>query len=99
MEQRIGLEICLTSNVQIDAVHGYPAHPMKSLMEAGVVVCLNTDNLAISGIDLRHEYDVAAPAAGLDEEQIHQVQENALEMAFLSEQQKKELRSSAAGRY
>lgn len=97
-EQRIGLEICLTSNVQIDAVHGYHAHPMKSLMEAGVVACLNTDNLAISGIDLRNEYDVAAPAAGLDEKQIHQAQENALEMAFLNEDQKKELRSTAANR-
>ena len=98
-QKRIGLEICLTSNVQIDAVHGYHAHPVKSLMDAGVVICLNTDNLAISGIDLRYEYEVAAPAAGLDENQIRQAQENALEMAFLSDSQKQALKNAAAKSY
>jgi len=94
-EERIGLEICLTSNVQIDAVHGYHAHPMRPLMEAGVLTSLNTDNLAISGIDLKHEYEVAAPAAGLDAGQIRQAQENALEMAFLSDEKKQALKDMA----
>ncbi len=98
-EHRIGLEICLTSNVQIDAVHGYAAHPLKSLLDAGVLANLNTDNLAISGIDLRYEYEVAAPAAGLDKQQIRETQKDALDMAFLSEEQKAALRAAAAGDY
>jgi adenosine deaminase len=38
----------------------------------------------ISAIDLRHEYQVAAPAAGLGAEEIRRAQRNALEIAFLS---------------
>jgi adenosine deaminase len=69
---------------------------MKALHEAGVLTCLNTDNLAISGIDLRNEYEQAAPAAGLDENQIRQTQANGLEMAFLSDAKKDEMREAAA---
>ena len=96
-EQRIGLEVCLTSNVQIDAVHGYAAHPLKRLLDAGVLANLNTDNLAISGIDLRYEYEVAAPAAGLSTAQIRETQKDGLDMAFLSDEKKAELRAAAAG--
>ena len=98
-EKRIGLEICLTSNIQIDAVHGYEAHPMKALLDAGVLASLNTDNLAISGIDLRHEYEVAAPAAGLDEARIRKAQENALEMSFIDDEKKYALKTAAANAY
>jgi len=37
------------------------------------------------------EYNVAAPKAGLGEEQIRQAQKNALEISFLSEEEKKEV--------
>ena len=36
------------------------------------------------GFDLRHEYEVAAPAAGLTSAQTRQAQRNALAIAFLS---------------
>ena len=52
----------------------------------------NTDDPGVSGIDLRHEFEVAAPAAGLTREQIRQAQINALETAFLSADEKFALR-------
>jgi adenosine deaminase len=60
---------------------------------------LNTDDPAISGIDLRHEFDVAAPRAGLTPAHIRQAQLNALEMAFLPADEKRALqaRKRAAG--
>ncbi len=48
----------------------------------------------ISAIDLRHEYDVAAPAAGLSAGLIRQAQRNALEAAFLSPAEKDALRAA-----
>ena len=45
----------------------------------------------ISGIDLPHEYSVAAPRAGLTPAMTAQAQKNALDMAFLSRQEKLEL--------
>jgi adenosine deaminase len=98
-EQRIGLEIAITSNIQVGIVDDYPDHPVKRILEAGIVANLNTDDPAISGIDLAHELEVAAPRAGLSPEQIRQAQSNALEMAFLPEDEKRalHLRSSKQG--
>ena len=93
-EKRIGLEVSLTSNVHISAVSDYAAHPLKDFLEHGIVANLNTDDPAISGIDLRHEYEVAAPRAGLGPGQIRKSQENALEMAFLSENERSLLKSA-----
>ena len=88
---RIGLEIAITSNVHVGVVEAYAAHPMKRILEAGILANLNTDDPAISGIDLRHEYEVAAPRAGLTPAQARQAQANALEMAFLSDEEKQAL--------
>ena len=81
---RIGLEINLTSNVQTNTVPSYRAHPMKRFLAHGLLATINTDDPVISGINLQHEYTVAAPAAGLTPEEIHRAQRNALEIAFLS---------------
>lgn len=86
--QGVGLEICLTSNVQTSTVKDLPSHPARALLEHGVKMNLNTDDPAISGIDLLHEYEVAAPLAGLDRAMIRQLQANALDMAFVSAAEK-----------
>jgi adenosine deaminase len=90
-EHRIGLEISMTSNVHIGAVDHYPGHPAKRILELGLLANLNTDDPAISGIDLRHEYEIAAPKAGLSPPMTRQAQANALEMAFLSNEEKRAL--------
>jgi adenosine deaminase len=98
-ERRIGLEIAITSNIQVGIVEDYADHPVKNILEAGIVANLNTDDPAISGIDLRHEFEVAAPRAGLSPAQTRQAQANALEMAFLPEPEKHALlRKKAADR-
>lgn len=91
VERRIGVEANLTSNVQTSTVPSYAAHPLKAMLEAGVLATINSDDPGISNITLPHEYEVAAPKAGLTEEQIHRAQVNALELAFLSEGEKQAL--------
>jgi len=87
----IGVEANLTSNVQTSTVPSYAAHPLKALLEAGVLATINSDDPGISNITLAHEYEVAAPQAGLNPEQIRQAQRNALEIAFLSAAEKQAL--------
>jgi adenosine deaminase len=89
----IGVESCLTSNVQTSCVPDYPSHPLKTFLEHGMRATINTDDPGISGIDLPYEYNVAAPKAGLTGMQIRQAQVNALEAAFLTEQEKHALRA------
>jgi adenosine deaminase len=95
-ERRIGIESSLTSNVQTSTVPDYASHPIGHFVERGLLVTLNTDDPGISGIDLRHEYEVAAPAAGLTVEQIHQIQRNALSVAFLSTEEREALLAAKA---
>lgn len=97
-EKKIGVESSLTSNVQTSTVADYPSHPLRLFLEHGILATINTDDPGISAIDLRYEYEVAAPAAGLSREQILQAQRNALEIAFLSPDEKKALVNACASR-
>jgi adenosine deaminase len=79
--------------VQTSCVPDYASHPLKTFLEHGMRATINTDDPGISGIDLPYEYNVAAPKAGLTGMQIRQAQANALEAAFLTEQEKHALRA------
>jgi adenosine deaminase len=87
-DRRIGLEVNLTSNVQTNTVPSLAEHPMKRFLAHGLLATLNTDDPVISGIDLRHEYTVAAPAAGLSPADIALARQHALEIAFLDAAEK-----------
>ncbi|MFC2026136.1 adenosine deaminase [Chloroflexota bacterium] len=93
-ENVIGIETNLTSNVQTLTVPDYASHPLRYFLESGLLATINTDDPMVSGIDLNYEFNYAAPAAGLSREQIHQVQRNALDSAFLSQGEKNSLLES-----
>jgi adenosine deaminase len=90
-EHKIGVESCLTSNVQTSCVPDYYSHPLRQFLEAGIPATISTDDPGISAIDLPNEYNVAAPKAGLTDAQIRQAQLNALEVAFLTPEEKQAL--------
>lgn len=97
-EHKIGIESCLTSNFQTSTIDSIANHPVKQFLEHGILATLNTDDPAVEGIELPHEYQVAAPQAGLSQEQIRQAQINGLDVAFLSEQEKQQLKEKASKR-
>lgn len=94
-EHGIGIESCLTSNFQTSTVDSLANHPLKTFLEHGVKACINTDDPAVEGIEQPYEFEVAAPAAGLSQEQIRQAQINGLDIAFLSDAEKEALREMA----
>jgi len=94
-QNKIGIEANLSSNVQTSTVSAYAAHPAKQMLEEGLLVTINTDDPGISNIDLPNEFNVAAPKAGFSQAQASQLQENALNLAFISETEKSNLRKKA----
>jgi len=96
LEEGIGVEANLTSNIQTSTVDTYDAHPLRDLLEAGVLATINTDDPGISDIDLIYEYEIAAPAAGITPELAHQAQDNAVRVSFLSDEEKAALRRRKA---
>jgi adenosine deaminase len=97
-ERGVGLEVNLTSNVQTNSVPALANHPLGYFLERGLLATINTDDPVISGIDLRHEFTVAAPAAGITVEQARRAQENALTTAFLSPGERAEVLRRVAAR-
>lgn len=91
-EHRIGIESCLTSNIQTSTFPNIESHPLKQFLDHGVLATINTDDPAVEGIELPYEYNVAAPAAGLSQDDIRKAQENGLTISFLSKDEKAELK-------
>ena len=94
LENRIAIEANLTSNVHTSTVPDLASHPLRQMLAHGLLASINTDDPGVSAIDLAHEFEIAAPAAGLSREQIRQAQINALETAFLSSEEKAALRGN-----
>lgn len=92
-KHQIGIESCLTSNIQTSTVAALDSHPLATFLRHGVLASINTDDPAVQGIEIEHEYRVAAPAAGLTSDEIRQAQENGLTMAFLSDAEKEAIRA------
>ena len=84
----VTLEICPTSNWLTNAVESPAAHPLKSLDRKGVPVTINSDDPALFGIDLNHEYRIMADAHGLDEADFHRLNERALKASFIPDAEK-----------
>ncbi|MFT6924973.1 MAG: adenosine deaminase [Psychromonas sp.] len=98
VKHKIGIESCLTSNIQTSTVDSLAKHPIKTFLESGVLACLNSDDPAVEGIELPHEYQIAATKVGLNQDQIRQAQINGMEVAFLSDAEKSALRKIALNR-
>lgn len=79
-EHQIPLEVCPTSNFQTRAVKG--EYPLKKMLEAGLVVTLNTDNTTVSDTTLEREFLIAREELGLTEEQLEKLKENARKAKF-----------------
>jgi adenosine deaminase len=58
------------------------------------LIGLNTDDPGVSNIDINHEYRIAKSELGLTEQQLVQVQRNGVDMAFLSDSERKALYAS-----
>jgi adenosine deaminase len=84
----IAIESCLTSNYQTGTIKDLSQHPIKDFLARGLLVCLNTDDPAVQGIELKNEYIIARDILGFDDNDIKQLQENSLKASFLSASEK-----------
>jgi adenosine deaminase len=90
-DRRIGLEICLTSNVQTHAAKSYETHPLRYYFDHGMNLTLNTDNRLMSGTTLTDEYAFAAKHLGFSLDELCTLALNGFEAAFLPWEQRVKL--------
>lgn len=87
----IPLEVCPTSNVRTRQVASIDAHPVRRMLDAGVVVTLNTDDPPFFGATLEGEYLAVATALGLGPTEVARLAENAVLASFLPNPRKTSL--------
>ncbi|MEP4888735.1 MAG: adenosine deaminase [Aliiglaciecola sp.] len=96
VDNKIAIESCPTSNYQTATVKNLKKHPLATFLQHQVLVTLNTDDPAVSNIDIAHEYKVANEVLGISEQQLKTIQLNGVKAAFLSADDKKALIDSKA---
>ena len=81
----IVLEVCPTSNIATRAVDRIEDHPLRTFVEAGVTVTINSDDPPMFATTLNHDYEVAARLLELDERGVADLARVAVDASFAPE--------------
>ena len=90
---RVPLTVCPNSNVVI--ANRYPSlreHPFGAMRQAGLLATLNTDDPAMTDLDLGKEYRTVAEAQGLDFDDLAAVALDGIEASWLDDVDRRILR-------
>lgn len=90
---RIGVEACLTSNVQTKTVGMYSTHPAWTYLQEGISVGLNTDNRLLAGTTMTREFQLARTHWNLDDADVRKLMLNSVDMSFATDEMKRLLRA------
>ncbi len=90
VERRIGLTLCPLSNLKLCNVKGNDLrnHPLKAMLDLGLKATVNSDDPAYFGGYMNENYTAVAEALELTKDDIITLARNAIEISFLSAEQK-----------
>lgn len=91
IDKNILLEICPTSNIQTRVVDSYKNHPIRKLYDMNVPISISTDNRTVSNTTLKKEYQHLENSLGFTMNDFIKINKMAIEHAFISEIEKKDL--------
>lgn len=72
-ERDIVFNVCPTSNVMLGYAKSIKEHPIKQMVEFGLKVTINTDDLLFFNSDINHEYNTLYQNGVLSFEQLEQI--------------------------
>jgi adenosine deaminase len=90
-DNRITMEICLTSNWHTYSIRSLKQHPIRFYYDQGIRVTLNTDNRLMSNTTLTKEFGVARDLFDFTLHDFREVTIIAMKAAFLPHQERKEM--------
>ena len=91
-DRAVAVEVCLSSNLHTGTVGSLRAHPLHTLVEAGVPVTLATDNRFFSGTSLSQEYELALTETDAGLEFVTRSVLTSADAAFLPDDERAALR-------
>ncbi|MDQ2934158.1 MAG: adenosine deaminase [Chloroflexota bacterium] len=94
-EARIPLTVCPNSNIVIANRYAHLSeHPFRRMREAGLLATLNTDDPAMTDLDLGKEYRTVAAALEMSFDDMAAVALDGVEASWLPEGEKRNIRAS-----
>ncbi|HYZ14834.1 MAG TPA: adenosine deaminase [Candidatus Acidoferrum sp.] len=87
-EQRIPLTVCPLSNLRLRVVDTLRDHPLRRLLDAGLVATVNSDDPAYFGGYAGDNYAAVADALALSGETLVTLARNSFEAAFITAEQR-----------
>ncbi|WEG73446.1 adenosine deaminase [Vagococcus intermedius] len=93
LENQTVIEMCPTSNFQTKAVTHLADYPFKKFLDAGLKICINTDNRTVSNTTLTEEYLKLEAWYGIDYACLEKLNHHAIDGAFIDSKQKEILHS------
>lgn len=90
-EDQITLEVCPSSNIATRAVASLDEHPLRTFVDAGVPVTINSDDPHMFGTTLNREYEQAAEMLDLDESGVAELARQAVRSSFAPDEVKTSL--------
>jgi len=91
VKEQIPLTVCPLSNTKLKVFSTMSEHNLKTLLDRGVCVTINSDDPAYFGGYIEENYDAVRKALNLTPEDIYQLAKNSFHAAFITETEKKEL--------
>ena len=82
VDRNVVLEVCPTSNVLAKIYPSYADHPLRKLMDAGVKICLNSDDPGLFGNSIGMEYQVARDHFGFTDKELLDATRTAIAASF-----------------
>ena len=76
---QIPLELCPTSNLNTKIFERMEDYPIPELLDAGIKITINTDNMTVSDTTLAKELELVKRTFGLSEEEMAGLEKNAKE--------------------
>jgi adenosine deaminase len=98
-KENIHLEVCPTSNIQVNVFDVIEHHPANRIYNAGVSMSINTDCRTISNVTLSGEYQVMERYFNWQKEQFLRCNLEAIDHCFIHEAIKETLREKIKAAY
>ncbi len=90
-DERIPLTMCPLSNLELQVTPDLAMHPLKTLLDAGLIVTVNSDDPAYFDGYLLDNYVAVQQALGLSHADLAQLARNSITASLLSAERKAEL--------
>ncbi len=94
--EQMPLTVCPLSNTRLCVVDRMANHPLKSMLEKGLCVTVNSDDPAYFGGYMSENFEAVAAALNLSRENLAQLAGNAINAAFVDPARKLQLKNELA---